>query len=131
MSDLSAYAAGQFVDWLSQGTIATPPSSLYVALFDQTGAEVSTDFVNNRVEVPAGTGWNKVGTDFENADTVSFGEAAVDVSDIVDVALFDAATGGNELARYPHDEAPFDIAEGTTHLFEPADLQFEVVDRTE
>lgn len=131
MSDLSVYAAGQFVDWLSQGTVATPPSSIYVAAFDDTGTEVSDQFLNGRVEVPAGSGWDVVGTDFENANTVSFGEAGADVSNIQDVALYDAATGGNELARYAYDDAPFDVADGTTLLFESGQLQFDVVDRTE
>jgi hypothetical protein len=119
------------VNWLSQGTVDTPPTSIYVAVFDQSGTERSSDFLNGRVEVPAGSGWDVTDTAFQNAAEVSFGEASVDVNDIEDVALYDAATGGNELARYPHDDAPFDVADGTTHLFQAGDLQFDVIDRTE
>ena len=131
MSDFSVYTAGQVADWMSQGTVATPPSTIYVALFDATGTEVSTDFQNDRVAVDAGTGWDVTNTAFENADVVDFGEATVDVSDIEDVALFDAETDGEELARYQMDDTPFNIASGSSLDFPAGDLQFDVIDRTE
>lgn len=130
-SDFSVYTAGEVADWMSQGTVSTPPSTVYVALFDDTNTEVSTDFANNRVAVSAGTGWTIVSTGFENAADVDFGEATVDVNNIQDVALYDAATGGNELARYTITEALFDVASGTIQRFLAGDLSFDVVDRTE
>lgn len=131
MSDFSVYTAEQVVDWMSQGTVATPPSTIYVALFDADGTEVSTDFQNDRVAVDADTGWNVTNTSFENADVVDFGEAAEDISDIEDVALYDAETGGNELAQYAMDSTPFNIAAGSSLQFPAGDLQFDVIDRTE
>ena len=131
MSDFSEYLAGQIVDWMSQGTVDSPPTTVYVALFDADGTEVSTDFENDRVAVDADTGWNVTNTSFENADVVDFGEAAEDISDIEEVALYDAATDGNELAQYAMDSTPFNIAAGSSLQFPAGDLQFDVIDRTE
>ena len=136
MSDFSVYTAQQVVDWMSQGTVATAPTNLYVALFDDTGTEVSGDFLNDRPETTTGADWNETGTnntDFENASAIQFGEATVDVNSIQDVALFDdtLANGGNEIARYPTDNAPFDVAEGSTLTFNAGQLSFDVIDRTE
>jgi len=136
MSDLSTYTAQQFVDWMSQGTIATAPANLYVAVFDDTGTEVSGDFQNGRVATTTGTDWNETGTnntDFENAVAIEFGEASVDVTNAQDVALYDdtLANGGNEIARYPMQDAPFDVAAGSTLTFNAGGLSFDVLDRTE
>ena len=133
MSDLSVYAAEQFVDWLSQGTIDTAPSNIYVALFDGSGTEVSDTFQNDRPATTAATDWTVVDTGFENATEITFGEAANDVPDITDVALYDAdlATGGNELARYDMTDTPFDVSAGTVIQFEVGNLTFDVLDRTE
>lgn len=133
MSDFSVYTAGEIVNWMSQGTVATPPSNLYLAVFDDTDTERSGDFANDRIETAAGADWDVVGTDFENAAEESFGEATTDVNNLVDIALFDdtLANGGNEIARYPMADTPFDVASGTTLLFEAGEITFNVVDRTE
>ena len=138
MSDFSTYTAQQVVDWMSQGTVATPPTNLYVALFDDTNTEVSGDFANDRPATTTGADWTETGTndtDFENTSAIEFGEATVDVTNIQDVALFDdtLANGGNEIARYTLDDAdvPFDVSTGSTFSFNAGDLSFDVVDRTE
>ena len=131
MSDFSVHIAEQIVDLMSQGTVRTPPSTVYVALFDSTDTERSTDFQNDRVGVAAGSGWNVTDTSFENADTIDFGEATVDVDNLEDVALYDADTGGDELARFTMDGTPFNIASGSTLEFPAGDLSFDVIDRTE
>lgn len=136
MSDFSVYTAQQITDWMSQATVASAPTNLYIALFDNTGTEVSGDFLNDRPETAAGTEWDVVGTndtDFENNAAIEFGEASVDVDNLEDVALFDdtLANGGNEIARYQMEDAPFDVAAGSTLTFNPGDLSFDVIDRTE
>ena len=136
MSDFSVYTAEQIRDWMSQGSVATPPTNLYVAVFDSGGNEVSGDFVNDRVETTTGTDWDQVTgdtTSFTNAGNLDFGEAASDVNDIVDVALYDdtLANGGNEIARYSIDGSPFDVSAGTNLIFLTEDLSFDVRDRTE
>lgn len=132
MSDFSVYTAGQIADWMSQGTIETAPSELYVTVFDDTGTERASDFAaGGRVSTTAGTGWNIDATGFENANEVSFGEATADVSNLQDIALFDAASGGNEIARYNLSGAPFDVSSGTTLAFPAGNITFDVQDRTE
>jgi len=132
MSDFSVYTAGQIADWMSQGTIETAPSDLYVTVFDDTGTERASDFASGgRVSTTTGTGWNIVATGFENANEVSFGEATADVANLQDIALFDAATGGNEIARYNLSGAPFDVSSGTTLAFPAGNISFDVQDRTE
>ena len=132
-SDFSVYTAGEIADWMSQGTVTTPPSNLYVAVFDDTNTEVSGDFANDRPSTTTGTDWDIVSTGFENNAQIDFGEAATDVTNIQDVALFDdnLANGGNEIARYEITEALFDVSAGTNLIFSPQDLSFDVVDRTE
>ena len=136
MSDFSVYTAEQIRDWMSQGTVATPPTNLYVALFDSGGTEVSGDFVNDRVATTTGADWQPStgdSTSFENVNNLDFGEAEVDVNDVVDVGLFDdtLANGGNEIARYSIDDSPFDVSAGTNHIFLIGELSFDVRDRTE
>jgi len=132
MSDFSVYTAGQIADWMSQGTIATAPANLYVTVFDDTGTERATDFaVGGRVSTTAGTDWTITNTAFENGTEISFGEATADITNLQDIALFDAATGGNEIARYAMGGAPFDVSDGTTLAFPAGNFTFDIVDRTE
>ena len=133
MSDFSVYSAEQIADWLSQGSIDTPPTDIYLAVFDDTDTERSGDFANDRIQTTAGTDWTIVSTGFENATQETFGEAWTDVNNLQDIALFDdtLANGGNELARYPMTDAPFSISAGTELLFEAGNITFDVVDRTE
>ena len=131
MSDFSVYTAQQVADFMSQGTVDAAPSNIYVTLFDDTGTELDGDFQNARVSTAAGSDWDSPDTDFDNANVIDFGEATSDVTNIQDVALYDASTGGNELARYQLDSAPFDVSTGTELKFEAGNLSFDVLDRTE
>jgi len=132
MSDFSAYLAGEIVDWMSQGTqLDTPPSSVWVTIFDDTDTERDGSFTGARAEVDTTSGWTKVGTDFENAAEINLGEASQTVQNITDVALYDAETGGNQLARYTINEAPFNVSDGSQLTFQAGELSFDVVDNTE
>jgi len=131
MSDLSVYAANQFNDWLSQGTIDSAPSNIYVTVFDDTGTELDGDLANARASTTAGTDWNESGTSFTNANDIDLGEAGVDISNVQDIALYDAATGGNELARYTLADATFDLSAGTNLIFDAGQIDFDVIDRTQ
>ena len=133
MTDFSVYTAEQIRDWMSQGVVASPPSNLYVAVFDDTNTERSGDFLNDRPQTTAGGDWDTPDTSFDNTNSIDFGEAEVDVNNLQDVALFDdtLANGGNEIARYQMGDAPFDVADGTNLIFNAGDLSFDVIDRTE
>jgi len=131
MSDFSVHIAGEILNLMTQGTVRTPPSNIFVAVIDNTGTERSTDFQNDRASTSAGTDWTVTDTEVENANEISLGEATTNVNDLVDVALFDSATGGNKLAQYTMDATPFDVATGTTLTFPAGDLSFDVIDETE
>jgi len=131
MSDFSVHIAGEILDLMTQGTVRTPPSNIFVAVIDNTGTERSTDFQNDRASTTAGSDWTVTDTEVENANEISLGEATTDVNGLVDVALFDSATGGNKLAQYTMDATPFDVATGTTLTFPAGDLSFDVIDETE
>jgi len=131
MSDFSVHIAGEIRDLMTQGTVRTPPSNIFVAVIDETGTERSTDFQNDRASTTAGSDWTVTDTEVENANEISLGEATADVNGLVDVALFDSATGGNKLAQYTMDKTPFDVATGTKLTFTPGDLSFDVIDETE
>jgi len=83
------------------------------------------------VSTATGTDWSIVNTGFENANDIDFGEAVGDVNNLTEIALFDAATGGNEIARYALSGAPFDVSDGTTLIFPAGNITFDVQDRTE
>jgi hypothetical protein len=132
MTDFSAYLAEEITDWMSQNTqLDTPPAALWVTVFDDTDTELSSSLTQARQDVSTSGGWTKNGTNFENANQISLGEAAGQLSNVQDVALFDAETGGNLIARYTINEAPFNVADGSELTFEAGDLSFDVVDRTE
>jgi len=133
MSDFSVYTAAQVTDWMSQGTIAAAPTDLYITVFDDTNTELSSDLSNARAQTSAGTDWNEDvdGGGFENANLINLGGATADLTNIQDVAIFDASTGGNEIARYTLTDAPFDLASGSSLEFKAGKLSFDVTDRTE
>lgn len=132
MTDFSAYTADAITAWLSQGTdMPVAPGTVYVTVFDDAGNELSADLSEARKGVAAGTGWTKNGTDFENTNEITLGEATADLTNVTDIALCDASTGGNVLARYSMSNAPFDVAAGTELLFEAGSITFDVQDRTE
>ena len=132
MTDFSAYLAGEIVDWMSQDTqLDAPPTDVYVTIFDDSDTEQNGSFTGARAAVAAPGGWTVTGTAFENTNLVDLGEASQTVSNITDVALYDAETGGNELARYEITEAPFTVANGSELTFEAGELSFNVADNTE
>jgi len=131
MSDFSVHIAGEILNLMTQGSVRTPPSNVFVAVIDNTGTERSTDFQNDRASTTAGSDWTITDTEVANANDISLGEATTDVNGLVDVALFDSATGGNKLAQYTMDSTPFDVATGTTLTFPAGDLSFDVIDETE
>jgi len=132
MSDFSAYLAGEITDWMSQNTqLDTPPASLWVTVFDDTDTELDGNLTGARAEVAAPAGWTKVGTNFENANQISLGDASTQLVNVTDVALYDSETGGNEIARYQIQQAPFNVADGSELTFEAGELTFDVVDNTE
>ena len=129
MSDFSQYLAGEIVDWMSQDTaFDAPPSALYVTVFDDDDTELDGNLTDARAGVSTADGWDLTNTSFENADQISLGDASTELTNVTDVALFDAASDGNVLARYEIEQAPFNVAEGSELSFEAGELSFDVID---
>jgi len=132
MSDLSTALADEFTEAIFKNTAPTilPVANVYVTLYDDTGTELDGDLQNGRVQTSP-SDWTLVtSNDVENGVEIDFGEALNDISQISEVALFDAGTGGNEIARYGLDQA-YDVSTATRVFFNVGDLTFDVVDRTE
>lgn len=128
----SPYMAALIRDWISQeGQLPTPPTDLYVTLYDDQGNELSANLTGARAQVPASTGWTVTNTEFENTNEISLGEASTTIENVTDGAIFDAATGGNLLLRDELAEAPFNIADGTEFVFSPGDISADILDNSE
>lgn len=128
----SPYFAALIRDWLSQGDqLPTPPTDLYVTLFDDTDTELSANFTGARAAVPATSGWTVTNTSFENTNEVSLGEASSTLNNVTDAAIFDASTGGNLLLRAELAEAPFNVADGTEFRFAAGDITADILDNSE
>lgn len=128
----SPYFAALIRDWLSQGDqLPTPPTDLYVTLFDDTDTELSGNFTDARAAVPATDGWTVTNTSFENSNEVSLGEASDTLENVTDAAVFDAETDGNLLLRSELGEAPFNIADGTEFRFSPGDIDADILDNSQ
>ena len=129
MSDFSPYLAGEIVDWMSQDTaFDAPPSALYVTVFDDDDTELDGNLTDARAGVSTEDGWDRTNTAFENAAQISLGDASTELTDVTDVALFDASSDGNLIARYEIEQAPFNVADGSELTFEAGELSFDVID---
>ena len=129
MSDFSPYLAGEIVDWMSQDTaFDAAPGALFVSVFDDTDTELDGNLTGARSEVSTTDGWTRTNTAFENTNQISLGEASTELTSVTDVALFDAETDGNLIARYEIEQAPFNVADGSELTFEPGELSFDVID---
>ena len=129
MSDFSPYLAGEIVDWMSQDTaFDAPPSALYVTVFDDEDTELDGNLTDARAGVSTEDGWDRTNTSFENAAQISLGDASTELTNVTDVALFDASSDGNLIARYEIEQAPFNVADGSELTFEAGELSFDVID---
>lgn len=105
----SNYLYDKQMEYLLRGTLWTPPTSLYLALFtvkpdlDGTGGvEVSTTNTNYaRVQIPGATGWNGPSSspnrEFVNLAEIIFQVPSANWGNIVAAGLFDAEVLGNLL----------------------------------
>jgi len=131
--NLGPYLAEEIAEWAFDGVDIDPsPGTVHVAIFDNTDTEVTGDFANGRVAM-ATTDWTELNaTEYENSVDIEFGEALVDVNNIESIAVYDSGTvgGGNELFRGLEDDAPFDVAEGSTYTIATGELTVDVLEFT-
>lgn len=122
MSGDSTYLAQLTLNWLRGTQMPTPPTALYVALFngDPTdagtgGTEVTTSVrTAGRVAAPYSAPSAK---SMANSGTVSFGNSANAVGSVTHFAVFDAVTGGNMLGSNPLGSGAGAIASGALVSF--------------
>lgn len=130
MSDLTKYLGNKLVRYLAGNVMPTPPTDIYVALYDgnprTTGTEVTTSVRSAGRLAPTWTVPVSNATDnvlLSSAD-VNFGNSESDV-DITHVAIFDAATGGNMLACKALPQAA-NVTAGATVKFAAGKIRFTI-----
>jgi hypothetical protein len=104
----SDYSEAKILDQVFGGTAWTAPSTLYAALYTAApsdsggGTEVSggsyarVAVTNNTTNFPAATGTSP--TTKNNGTTITFATATADWGTVVAMAIYDASSGGNEIA---------------------------------
>jgi hypothetical protein len=102
MSGDSTYFSQLQLNWLRGTQMPTPPTALYVALFngDPTDAGTGGTEVTTSVRTAgrvAATYGAPSGKNMTNSAAVSFGNSANAVASVTHFAVFDAATAGNML----------------------------------
>jgi hypothetical protein len=124
---LTDYTALELLEWAFAGTdFDVSPGSLYLTVLDGTGTDLAGDLSAARAEATTAD-WSITNTEAENVNELSLGDAQVDITGITYAALFDAATGGNEVFRTAISGGPYDASTGTEVTFEPGDLTFDAI----
>lgn len=131
----SRYLENQLVDHLFRSATFPKPAAIYVALL-AGGVEIAGGGYA-RVAVPpgdqhwtatqGGTAGPSTGTTgtTTNAAAVQFPPSSADWGTVTDCALYDAATGGNQLAGGPL-LAPRSILAGSSPVFRAGTFQIQV-----
>lgn len=133
MTDLTNYSETTVRDWMSQGTNATAPANLYVALHTSDPGETpdgSTEVSAgdySRVSTTTGTDWDTPTNDvFENNGEITFGVATSDWGTVSHVSLWDGSgTGDNCLAAFALDTSK-SINTDDEARFADGDLSFTI-----
>lgn len=105
MSQMSDYLEAAIVNHIFRGTSFAAPTTLYVALYtaaptDAGGGTEVTGGSYARVAVTCNTtNWGAPGTNgtTSNSNAITFPTATANWGNVVAVAFFDAASGGNML----------------------------------
>lgn len=131
-NDFGKDFAEDLTDYLSQGTnLPTAPGTVYITLYDDTGAELNSSLQNGRVAVTTGTGFNEpTTTSFENANEIDFGEATSDIT-IQEAAIKagDAIDGNTTVyARADVTNAPQSFTTNTRVFYSAGELTFDVLE---
>ena len=129
-NDFGEDLAPAIAEFIADGTeLFTPPTDVYVTLFDDDGNELNDDLENGRVAVATETGWTITGSEFENADEIDFGEASADIT-VQEFAFYDSDTDGsdNELIRADITDAPESFTDGTRVFFDAGELTTDILE---
>lgn len=99
------YLTQKYLDFLLKGTAWTPPTTLYIALFntipalDGTGASevsgTSTGYARKPITSSQWVGPSGASIEYHNSVDLEFEEPTADWGTIIGCGLYDAATEGN------------------------------------
>lgn len=129
-SDLTPYLGNRILRWLGGNNMPSAPSNVYLALFDgnplSAGTEVGADVRAATPREPITWSVPAAGTTITMASSADadFG-ASEGPCDITHVAVFDAASGGNMLAKKAL-SSPVSVILGTQVNFLAGDLVFNI-----
>lgn len=117
----STYLGGKVLAWATGTAMPASPGTLCVALFngDPTDAGAGGTEVSATVRTAGrvcGVTWTITGKAMANSAPVNFGPAAAGAT-FTHFAVFDAATGGNELISGPITGGGTTVSAGTTVSF--------------
>lgn len=132
-NDFGADFAGELTDYFASGTqITTPPATVYVTLYDDTGTELNGSLANGRVGVTVGSGWTRTNTAFENASEIDFGDntsgGTITVQEFAIKDVDDTDANALEYFRGDIDNAPQDFSDGTRVFFSAGVLSIDILD---
>ncbi len=133
MGSFSDYLEAKILDHVFGATVYTAPATLYYALFTANpsdsgggtevtgGSYVRKAMTNNTTNFPNASGTSP--TQKQNGTSVDFVQASADWGAITGVALYDAASGGNEIAWTALNQSKT-VSNGDTASFPANSLTF-------
>ena len=86
----------------------------YIALF--VGASEVSGGGYTRQSIAVGA-WTFANNTASNTSKISFGDPTADWGDVTQIKLFDASTGGNEIANFPLSNDPDSITSNLDEVF--------------
>jgi hypothetical protein len=102
MASLSQYLEDEILEWIKGTTFAAAPTTVYVDLLDSGDLSILNTIAGsaNRQSITFGTiTTDGTGRIMSNSADITFTASAVGSATAVAAAIYDAQTGGNQLAQ--------------------------------
>jgi len=102
MASLSSYLETEILEWVKGTTFAAAPATVYVDLLDSGDSSILNTIAGsaNRQAITFGTiTTDGTGQIMSNSSDITFTASAVGSATAVAAAIYDAQTGGNQLAQ--------------------------------
>lgn len=101
MSDLTTYLSDEILEWIKGTSFASAPAAVYVDLLDSGDASILNTIAGsaNRQAITFGAITDDgTGRIMSNSTDITFTASAVGSATATQAAIYDAQTGGNQLA---------------------------------
>ena len=102
MASLSSYLETEILEWVKGTTFAAAPATVYVDLLDSGDSSILNTIAGsaNRQAITFGTiTTDGTGQIMSNSSDITFTASAVGSATATAAAIYDAQTGGNQLAQ--------------------------------